>query len=115
MCSLVAYEFPKQWILDSGANWHMTRNLNMLCDYKPGSISNVQIANGKMVSIVGQGTAYVSDHLKLYNVLYIPECAPNLISLSYLSDDDSYYVIFTSKKVMLVGMSSEDDWWYIQK
>lgn len=99
------FEISNKWILDSRANQHTTGNFSLLCNYHPSSVLHVHIINGKIVTIIGQGTTYISDHIKLHNVLYVS----NLISLSCSSDDYSYYIQF-QKGGAGGHMSSDDDW-----
>lgn len=69
--SLLAMSYiSNKWVLDSGANRHVTGNLNMLCNYRSDSISHVKIANDNIVSVVGHGTLYIFVNVELKNILY---------------------------------------------
>lgn len=48
------------WILHNGANRHMTSNLSLLYNYKTKYQSQVRIADGTSVPVIGQGSAIIS-------------------------------------------------------
>lgn len=58
--SLTTYNLFDKWILDNGANIYMVRNLALLHDYQLENISHVQIANNKVVIVIGQGLAHIT-------------------------------------------------------
>ncbi|CAN6459804.1 unnamed protein product [Victoria cruziana] len=93
-----------QWVLDSGANRHMTGNVELLHDYSTDVLSHVQVANGNIVEACGQGSAFISNQLELKNVLYVPKCTSNLISVSCLTENESWHVVINSKMALLVDV-----------
>lgn len=70
-------------IIDSGASYHMTYNLQLLHSFHLFIIpKNVTIANGVNLRVLGEGTVQLTEKLSLFNVLYVPRLNFNLISIS---------------------------------
>ena len=79
-----------QWLVDSGASSHMTRQKELLVDYVEFGIpEKVALGDGKTVEAVGKGNVSLQMLFKennpkcavLYSVLYVPKLACNLFSV----------------------------------
>ncbi len=79
---------PTKWCLDSGATRHITNNASLLSNLRPppGDIT-VTFGNGAQSQPAGIGDAFMRSTtgtiLKLTNVLWMPDAAENLLSISY--------------------------------
>lgn len=80
------------WYVDSGASVHMTRYNHLLTNQKEPSIKTIKVANDKTLAVkcTGQVELDVCDEggqcrkVLFQNVLYVPELATNLISVSQI-------------------------------
>ena len=82
-----------QWIIDSGASWHMTGHKEYL---EVSSLqkfnANIEIADGTY--LIGEATGTVTLHLnidqdtiiQLKNVVYVPKLAANLLSVTCMTE-----------------------------
>ena len=81
------------WIIDSGASYHITPYREMFESYTGGDFSKVKMANHGMTEAVGIGdVVLVSDtgsKLILRDVRHVPDIPLNIISTSKL-DDEGY-------------------------
>jgi gag-polypeptide of LTR copia-type len=80
------------WLLDSGANNHVTTDLNNLSSFfEYTGPDKLFTGNGKGLTIthIGSCVLTVSDlSIKLTNMLYVPKFSTNLISISKLIHDN---------------------------
>lgn len=80
------------WYVDSGASVHMTRYSDLLSNQKEPVIKTIKVANDKSLPVKcsGQVSLDVCDErgqcrkVLFQNVLYVPELATNLISVSQI-------------------------------
>lgn len=79
----------EDWLLDSGANVHVTMHYNILFNNKRIN-SSVVVGNGEEVPADVCGDVYLlsdTGHwLRLHEVLYVPSFTKNIISMSLLLD-----------------------------
>ena len=91
---------PVVLIVDSGADYHVVGNRDLLVDIV-GSNKKLRTAKGEDLGVVGVGTLVMSlgyyydmtgmrqiIDLQIPNVFYAPECCFNLLSLSQLNEDN---------------------------
>ena len=80
-----------KWLVDSGASSHMTYRGDYFTQYQPFSVpKRVSLGDGRVVEAVGVGTIRLNMFFKvsnakratMYNVLYVPQLACNLFSVS---------------------------------
>ena len=108
----------KLWYIDSGATKHMTSEKDLIVDYvQYPQPSEIFLGDNRMIRALGEGKVSLefydgSDVLTmgLYNVLYVPEIAKNLVSVSAMTgkgaevlfENDKCYVT-KDKKTMNIG------------
>ena len=78
------------WLLDSGADMHITSDSTLLWDYCGTVGGQVRAANGALMPVHGTGTAYLaapgSDQvLQLRGVLHVPAACVNLLSVKRIT------------------------------
>lgn len=84
--------------MDSGASNHVIGDYNNLINPKEyGGNEQVTIGNGDKLPITYTGSSYLSDGintLTLENILFVPDIAKNLVSVSKLAQDNNIYFEF---------------------
>jgi hypothetical protein len=74
------------WVIDSGANDHMTGSSTSLSNYHPvATPKSVTLANGSLSKVVGSGTTHLSPDIELSSVLHVPGFPFNLLSISKIT------------------------------
>ena len=82
------------WIINSGASCHMTREKELFFEYRELSGSTVKLGDGRTVEAMGEGTVRISVYhgdgklhtLSMINVLHVPELSCNLMSVRQITD-----------------------------
>ena len=83
------------WIIDSGANEHMTSSAASLSNYHLIDIpNNVTLANSFLFTVAGSGHTHLSPDIKLLFVLHVPGFPSNLLSISNITKALNCYVSF---------------------
>ncbi|CAI7797513.1 unnamed protein product [Closterium sp. NIES-53] len=76
------------WVIDSGATYSMTPRADLLTELEPSSVKHVTSALGQRAEVKGMGKAMFKGAdgkmVGLKNVLWVPNLAPNLISVQRL-------------------------------
>ena len=83
------------WIIETGATHRFTSNDSWLFDVKNYDCP-VGLPNGASVISTVVGSACLTSHITLKNVLFVPNLSCNLLSVSQLSDDLECDVQFNS-------------------
>lgn len=78
-------------IIDTGASFHISNSMMHLKNVKPVNSWFVVLPNGLRLKVVYQGDIYLSDSLILYDVLYVPGFAYNLISVTKFPITNYYF------------------------
>ncbi|OIT19676.1 hypothetical protein A4A49_58508, partial [Nicotiana attenuata] len=74
------------WIVDSGANRHMTGSSKCIQNYSPSlNGDNVKITNGSLTPISGTGSVICAPDIKLSSVPHVSEFPINLLSVSAIT------------------------------
>ena len=94
------------WIIDSGASQHMTGTLECLTNLKEIMACPIGLPNGEQVMALKEGSVCLGKHIKLDNVLYVPNLNCNLISVSQLLDGSNCTVQFTNKICVIQDRTS---------
>ncbi|XP_052193800.1 uncharacterized protein LOC127802144 [Diospyros lotus] len=100
----------KSYLIDSDATHHMTNNKRLFRELYKSTISRVTIGNGGQIAVKGEGTVAIQCRkgLKLVrNVLYVPEVAKNLFSVSQLLDN-GYKVLFEGKCCIIIDVRGRE-------
>ena len=108
----------KLWYIDSGATKHMTSEKDLIVDYvQYPHPSEIFLGDNRMIRALGEGKVSLEFYngsnvltMGLYNVLYVPEIAKNLVSVSAMTgkgaevlfENDKCYVT-KDKKTMNIG------------
>ncbi|GJU37393.1 putative RNA-directed DNA polymerase [Tanacetum coccineum] len=119
----VMYKVTLGWIIDSGANQHMTiSTLNMfgVIDITDLNLT-VGHPNGTLAKIKYVGNLKLSDKIVLFDVLVVPEYCVSLLSVNKLIRDSRMFVGFTETKCFIqdlhqnkiVGTGSENGGLYM--
>lgn len=80
------------WYVDSGATSHMTKHKDLLQNESPSSIKRIRVADNKELSVESSGQVSLDTYndkghekkVLFNNVLYVPELATNLLSVSQI-------------------------------
>jgi hypothetical protein len=90
----------QQWLADSGANAHITGDINNLQDQQPFlNTDAVTVGNGTNLTIEHTGSTLLHSlkfPLHLKNILHCPKASSNLLSIQKLCADNSCYFILTA-------------------
>ncbi|XP_071708189.1 uncharacterized protein [Rutidosis leptorrhynchoides] len=90
----------KSWIVDSGANQHMTDSIQGLTNVFDVTHLNLTVGhpNGTKALIRKIGDLNLTKNIVLHNVLVIPEYCVSLLSVYKLSKDNDLFVGFDKSK-----------------
>ncbi|KAG6432970.1 hypothetical protein SASPL_104566 [Salvia splendens] len=93
------------WIVDSGASYHITPYRDMFASYTGGSFGKVRMANHGVTEVAGIGDIHLLTNtgckLVLRDVRHVPDIRLNIISTGKL-DDDGYINHFGEGKWKLI-------------
>ncbi|RVW14266.1 Retrovirus-related Pol polyprotein from transposon TNT 1-94 [Vitis vinifera] len=89
------------WVIDSGASFHVTSRADFFTSYSQGDFGNVRMGNEDVSKIVGMGDICLETNtgckLLLRDVRHVPDIRLNLISTGKL-DDEGYNNNFSDGK-----------------
>ncbi|CAH9097350.1 unnamed protein product, partial [Cuscuta epithymum] len=95
-----------EWLLDSGASYHMTGNYDVLKELVQIAPVAVILPNGEHTEATHVGSVAISTRLKLIHVLLVPGLKCNLISLGKLIDDRKCDIFFTNDICVIQDLST---------
>lgn len=101
------------WYIDSGASVHMTKHKNLLQNEKVPLIKTIKVANDKSLSVHSTGQLSLDvcndkgqyNKILFQNVLYVPELATNLLSVSQIIKNGGQ-VKFNSKGCVILNKNN---------
>lgn len=104
-----------KWVIDSGANQHMTSNDFELVNTVDVSKLNLKVdhPNGSTAEIKKIGNLQMSDSVTLFDVFVVPEFNVNLLSVHKLCKDNKCEVKFNEHSCSVQGLQSKvtvGDW-----
>ncbi|KAK3009525.1 hypothetical protein RJ639_014941 [Escallonia herrerae] len=107
--SLVGKSLPPThtWLIDRGASHHMMGKLNFfssICDIPPSPVS---LPDGLQTNAIKAGSVSLGDGITLRHMLYVPNLAVNLISVSCLATDANCFVAFSNDICVLQDRTSK--------
>ncbi|KAK3023823.1 hypothetical protein RJ639_044747 [Escallonia herrerae] len=107
--SLVGKSLPTThtWLIDSDASHHMTGNLNFFSSIWDIPPSPVGLPDGLQTNAIKAGSVSLADDITLCHVLYVPNLAVNLISVSCLTTDANCFVAFSHDICVLHDRTSK--------
>ncbi|KAF7132885.1 hypothetical protein RHSIM_Rhsim09G0014100 [Rhododendron simsii] len=82
------------WIIDSGATDHVTSSIKLIDPKCMPKSANIQLPDGGQMPIESIGSFHVTPHIKLDEVLKVPQFQVNLLSVSKLTRALKCIVIF---------------------
>ncbi|PRQ27402.1 putative transcription factor interactor and regulator CCHC(Zn) family [Rosa chinensis] len=99
------------WLLDSGANAHITSNLSNLQTSKEyqGSdhINGIGTTTGLSISHIGSSTLNTDSHsFALNNILYCPSASTNLLSIYKFTNDNNCYLLIYPTHFLVKDLTS---------
>ncbi|CAL1354234.1 unnamed protein product [Linum trigynum] len=98
---------PYDWIIDSGCNEHIVRDLSWLETVDAtGQFPPVRIPNGASIPVTGVGTLNLNGSVKLDRVLHVPQFRCNLLSVSRLTKDNDVALLFLGNVCVLQDLRS---------
>ncbi|KAK3037432.1 hypothetical protein RJ639_031926 [Escallonia herrerae] len=95
------------WLIDSGASHHMTGNLNFFSSIWDIPPSLVGLPDGLQTNAIKAGSVSLADGITLRHVLYVPNLAINLISVSCLATGANCFVAFSNDICVLQDRTSK--------
>lgn len=95
---------PYGWIVDSGANQHMTSSVSHLENVIDISDLNIKITqpNGNEAKINKIGNFKLNNNVTLFDVLVVPDFHVNLLSVHKIARDSKIFVGFDEYKCNLL-------------
>ncbi|KAK3037894.1 hypothetical protein RJ639_032124 [Escallonia herrerae] len=107
--SLVGKSLPPThtWLIDSGALHHMTGNLNFFSSIWDIPPFPVGLPDGLQTNAIKVGSVSLANGITLRHVLYVPNLAVNLISVSCLATDANCFVVFSNDICVLQDRTSK--------
>lgn len=107
--SFVAGNFDKDsWFVDSGCTTHMSMRKDWYSEYTGNVSKEIVIANNQ--KLYGKGSGEITINLKnnvkrtITDVMYVPEAAVNLLSVSKMTDK-GLIVVFDDRKCRIYNKS----------
>jgi hypothetical protein len=105
-------EDEQPWYLDSGANHHVTSELEKLSLQQPYQGNDkVTVGNGGGLQIANTGSSLLttpSSQFYLHKVLHCPNASANLLSIQKFCRDNNCYFILTSTHFTIKDMQTKD-------
>ena len=90
------------WIIDSGASYHITPHLNLFSSFLPlKNPAYITMPNGKHSRVSHIGSVRLTSTLILPNVLHVPDFQFNLLSVHKLCQQLDGKVVFSSTNCTL--------------
>ena len=112
------------WVIDSGASFHVTSHSDFFTSYKTGDFGNVRMRNSSVSKIVGIGDVCletsIGNKLARKDVRHVPDIRLNLITTSRL-DDEGFTNSFDESKwkltkgSLVVARGKEQNTLYVMK
>ncbi|CAH9090200.1 unnamed protein product [Cuscuta europaea] len=104
-----------EWILDSGASYHMTGNVRLMRNAEKLVHIPVTLPNDEITHATHMGDVWLSSTVLIRNVLLVPRLKCNLISIARLVDNPKCDIFFSNDicviqdqlSRMLIGMGKQ--------
>ncbi|XP_050211723.1 uncharacterized protein LOC126661884 [Mercurialis annua] len=93
-CLQTATNIHDNWIVDTGATYHIICSLDLFDTFKPINDVKVNLPNGQQVTVSHIGEVKLTESLVLHDVLYVPVFSFNLISTSKLTNNLQICLLF---------------------
>ncbi|WRX25989.1 Reverse transcriptase [Theobroma cacao] len=99
-----------EWLLDSGNSQHIALSEAVFVDLDKNHRSRVRIENGGYLQAYGIGKVRIQSltgHKYIYDVLFVPSFAQNILSVGQLLED-GYVLLFKDKTCRIYNPSVEE-------
>lgn len=93
------------WIIDTGATYHMTNNKDHMTTYSLKQI-NIQTTNGSVAPVTGEGSVKILNSMDLDSVLVVTSLSSNLLSVSQITEALNCYVTFWTNECTFQDMAT---------
>nr|XP_043637936.1 uncharacterized protein LOC122608932 [Erigeron canadensis] len=99
-----------KWVVDSGANQHLTCDESCLFNVEDISDLNITVGhpNGTITKIKKIGNVSLSNNVILFDVLFVPEYKVNLVSVHKMSRDSKLFVGFDENACYIQDLKSKN-------
>nr|GEV12119.1 ribonuclease H-like domain-containing protein [Tanacetum cinerariifolium] len=106
-CSLVGHTSERWWMINSGANQHLTNSIKNMFNVIDISSFNLTVGhpNGTLSKITTIGNLRLSANIVLFNVLVVPEYYVSLLSVYKLIKDSKLFVGFDEHKCYIQDLN----------
>jgi len=94
------------WIIDTGATHHTCFDLKWFGNCTKIKHISVNLPNGNTIKAHCRGQVRLTQELSIDNVLYLPQFAVNLISVSKLSKEQNCILQFEANECLIQEMNS---------
>lgn len=98
------------WIVDTGATHHTCHDLSWFTSYSEIKPISVALPNKNIVEACHRGNVKLYDSLHIQDVLYLPDFAVNLISVSKLCKEQNCILNFEASVYYTGKEVYEEDW-----
>ena len=111
--AMTSAELKTQWILDSGAEYHVCNDRDMfpyLEESDPlGQFGSIRSVSGHITPVLGMGSVFLTfdigegreRSMLVHNVLYVPSAAANLLSVKLLTKIKEFSVNFSGNQAVV--------------
>ena len=101
------YNVTLGWIIDSGANQHMTNSTTNM--FNVVDITSLMLTvghpNGTMAKVVAIGSLKLTNNIVLFDVLVVPDYNVSLLSVNKMIKDSKFFVGFDEQKCYIQDLN----------
>jgi len=109
-----------QWIFDCGTTNTMTHDPHDFDSLSTPVKTHIETANGKLVTVQGDGSIVFLEKLKLKNCLYVPALSSKLLSVSQVTKElncvvlmfSNFYILQDILTKEIIGRGTEREGFY---
>ena len=96
---------PDNWFIDSGASAHVTGDRKLISDVRAAPQSTVTTAGGRVLPVMGQGSANLDINKEIQRILYVPGMCKNLLSVGKFADE-GHFTLFRPNKCWIFAKNN---------
>ncbi|KAE9592424.1 putative RNA-directed DNA polymerase [Lupinus albus] len=91
-----------QWLLDTGATYHITYDLSLFSTRKNIPPILITLPNGQKINTSISGTVRLTNNIELKDVLFVPHFQVNLVSVHKLVKTLQCHLIFSQNQCVIL-------------